>query len=109
LFCKIIKKEISANAVYEDEKVLAIKDIKPLAPIHLLVIPKKHIVSIDHLVLDDKELIGEIVLTAQKIARDHGVSKTGYKLGFNVGRGGGQIIDHLHLHLLGGWKQNNKS
>ncbi len=109
LFCKIINKEIPTDTVYEDEKVLAIKDIKPLAPIHLLVIPKKHIVSVDHLAPDDKELIGEIVFAAQRIARDQGISKTGYRMGFNVGRGGGQIVDHLHLHLLGGWKQNNKS
>ena len=93
-----------ADLVYEDEKFLVIKDIKPLAPLHLLLIPKKHIVSVDHLTLEDKLLRGDMVLLAQKIARDQGLAQTGYRLGLNVGRGGGQIIDHLHLHLLGGWK-----
>jgi len=104
IFCKIINKEMPADLVYEDEKFLVIKDIKPLAPIHLLLITKKHIPSVDHLTVDDKELIGELVLLAQKIAREQSVSQTGYKIGFNVGKGGGQIINHLHLHLLGGWK-----
>ncbi len=104
IFCKIINKEMPTDLVYEDEKFLVIKDIKPLAPIHLLLITKKHIPSVDHLAVDDKELIGELVLLAQKVAREQGVSQTGYKIGFNVGKGGGQIINHLHLHLLGGWK-----
>ena len=104
IFCKIINKEIATDLIYEDEKFLVIKDIKPLAPIHLLLITKKHIPSVDHLSVDDKELIGELVLLAQKITREQGVSQTGYKIGFNVGKGGGQIVNHLHLHLLGGWK-----
>ncbi|MBA7596482.1 Purine nucleoside phosphoramidase [subsurface metagenome] len=104
IFCKIINKEIPTDLVYEDEKFLVIKDIKPLAPIHLLLITKKHIPSVDHLAVDDKELIGELVLLAQKVAREQGVSQTGYKIGFNIGKGGGQIVNHLHLHLLGGWK-----
>jgi len=104
IFCKIINKEMPTDLVYEDEKFLVIKDIKPLAPIHLLLITKKHIPSVDHLAVDDKELIGELVLLAQKVAREQGISQTGYKIGFNVGKGGGQIINHLHLHLLGGWK-----
>lgn len=103
LFCQIINKEIPSKTVYEDEKILVIKDIKPLAPVHLLVMPKKHILSVDHLVSADKDLMGELILVAQKIARDQGIAQTGYKLNFNVGRGGGQIINHLHLHLLGGW------
>jgi histidine triad (HIT) family protein len=104
IFCKIINKETKAEIVYEDEKIVAFKDIKPEAPLHLLIVPKKHIPSVDHLELFDKELIGELFLTAQKIARDQGVSQTGYKLFFNVGKGAGQIVDHLHLHLLGGWR-----
>ena len=92
------------DAVYEDEDFLVIKDIKPLAPVHLLVITKKHIPSVDHLSQNDKELIGRMILVAQAMARDKDLVKTGYKLGFNVGKGGGQLINHLHLHLLGGWK-----
>ena len=89
--------------ILETDNFLVIKDIKPLAPIHLLIIAKKHIVSVDHLVKNDKELIGEMILVAQQVARDRGVAKGGYKLGFNVGKGSGQLIDHLHLHLTGGW------
>lgn len=102
IFCKIVDKENPAEIVYEDDKVLAFKDIHPLAPVHLLVIPKKHIPSINHVEIRDKELMGELILAAQKIARNQKLE--GYKLVINVGRKGGQIIDHLHLHLLGGWK-----
>jgi len=108
LFCKIINKKVPADIIYEDDKFIGFKDINPKASLHLLIVPKKHIPSIDHLELQDKELIGELFLTAQKIARAKGVAKTGYKLVFNVGRGGGQVIDHLHLHLLAGWKDEKE-
>lgn len=104
IFCKIANKEIPANIVYEDDKFIAFKDINPKAPIHFLIVPKKHILSVDHLEIQDKELMGKLFLVAQKIARKQGVAKSGYKLVFNVGKGGGQLINHLHLHLLGGWK-----
>lgn len=98
LFCKIINKEISSEIVYEDESILAFKDIKPLAPVHILIIPKKHISSVDHIEIEDKTLMGDLILTAQKIARE--MKLEGYKLQINVGRSAGQIIDHLHIHLL---------
>lgn len=98
LFCKIIKKEIPAEVVYEDDKFLVFKDIKPLAQVHLLIIPKKHIQSIDHVQIEDKELMGELILCTQKVARQ--MKLDGYKIQINVGRLAGQIIDHLHLHLL---------
>ena len=104
LFCKIANKEIPAEIVYEDDKVLAFKDIEPKAPVHFLIIPKKHIPSIDHLELQDKELIGELFFVAQKIAKEQRISQTGYRLIFNVGKDAGQTIDHLHLHLIGGEK-----
>lgn len=100
LFCKIIDKELPSTIIYENDNFLVIKDIHPQSPVHLLIIAKKHIPSVDHLVKNDKELMGEMILTAQQVARDQGVSDVGYKLGFNVGKGGGQIVDHLHLHLL---------
>jgi len=100
VFCKIIKKEVSSDIVYEDDKIIAIKDINPKAPVHLLIIPKKHIPSVDHLRIEDKTLMGEIILTAKKIAKEKDLK--GYKLIINVGRGAGQLIDHLHLHLLAG-------
>jgi len=108
LFCKIINKEVPVEIVYENNKVVVFKDIHPKAPIHLLIVPQKHIPSVDHLEIQDKELIGELFLTAQKIAREQRIAQTGYKLVFNVGRGGGQVIDHLHLHLLGGWKSEKE-
>ena len=107
LFCQIVKKELPADIVYEDEQVVAFKDIHPKAPLHLLIIPKKHISSVDHLETADKELTGELVLAAKKIAKEQGVSAA-YKLVFNVGRAGGQIIDHIHLHLLAGWKNDQE-
>ena len=102
LFCKIINKEIAADIIYEDDKVTAFTDIKPVAPVHLLIIPKKHIPSVDHLGREDKELIGELFLVAQKLARKCRIDKTGYRLVFNVGKDAGQTVDHLHLHLIGG-------
>ena len=101
IFCKIANKEIpTEEIVYEDDKVLAFKDINPKAPLHLLIIPKKHILSIDHIEIEDKTLMGELILAAQKIAREKNLD--GYKLHINVGRPAGQIVDHLHLHLLAG-------
>lgn len=100
LFCNIANKQKPAEIVYEDDKFVAFKDIKPKARVHLLIVPRKHIESIDHVEIQDKELMGELLLTAQKIAREQKLE--GYRLQFNVGRKGGQIIDHLHLHLLSG-------
>ncbi len=98
IFCKIAKKEVPAEIVYEDEKVIAFPDINPKAPIHILIIPKKHIPSVDHVEIEDKTLMGDLILAAQKIARDRNLK--GYKLQINVGRPAGQLVDHLHLHLL---------
>lgn len=109
IFCKIIEKKIPADIVYEDGKIIVFKDINPLAPVHLLIVPKKHIPSVDHLGIKDKELIGDIFLIAQKVARDYNLDKSGYKLVFNVGEGASQMVDHLHLHLLGGWKSSEES
>ncbi|HIE35111.1 MAG TPA: histidine triad nucleotide-binding protein [Campylobacterales bacterium] len=102
LFCKIIKKKIPSDIVYEDKDFISFRDINPLAPLHLLIIPKKHISSINQLKTQDKKLIGDLFLVAKKIAKDQGVSSRGYRLIFNVGKEGGQMIEHLHLHLLGG-------
>ena len=102
LFCKIAKKELPSEILYEDDEFLVFKDINPQAPIHLLIIPKEHLESVDHLREKDKELIGRLFLLAQKIARDQGIAKSGYRLVLNVGKNAGQTIDHLHLHLLGG-------
>jgi len=104
IFCKIVKKEIPSDIVYEDKKIIAFKSIEPVVPVHLLIIPKKHIPTVDHLEIKDKELIGELFLIAQKIAREQRVSESGYRLIINIGRDAGQTVEHLHLHLLGGKK-----
>jgi histidine triad (HIT) family protein len=104
IFCKIINKEISSETIYQDDKILAIQDIEPKAPVHLLIIPKKHIPSINYLRKEDRELIGELCLIAQKLAKKYKISGSGYRLVFNIGKDAGQTVDHLHLHLLGGKK-----
>lgn len=102
LFCDIAQKKISSEFVHEDESVVAFKDIHPLAPVHYLVVPKEHIESIAHLEGNHRDIISHIIFTAKHLAEREKLS--GYKIVFNVGREGGQVIDHLHLHLLGGWK-----
>ena len=108
IFCKIIKKELPAEIVAEEEKVVAFKDIKPVAPIHILIVPKKHIPSINEVEEKDKELLGEMLIFAKKVAEKYSLTEKGYKLVFNVGKGGGQIIFHLHLHLIGGWEKEKE-
>jgi histidine triad (HIT) family protein len=104
VFCRIVKKEIPSDIIYEDKSVIVFKNIKPLAPIHLLAIPKKHIKSIEQLKGKDKDLLASLLIAIQKSAKKEHLSKDGYKLAVNVGEGGGQEIFHLHIHLLGGWK-----
>ena len=98
IFCKIINKETDSEIIFEDDNFVVIKDIEPKAPVHLLIIPKKHIESIKEIQEQDKELMGELFLTAKKIGEDK--SLEGYKLIVNVGRQGGQIIDHIHMKIL---------
>ena len=102
VFDKIIRKEIPADIVFENDDILAFRDIRPLAPVHVLIIPKKRIASIDDLEAEDASLMGDMVLVARNIARDLNISEKGYKLLIRVGRDGGQEVPHLHLHLLGG-------
>ena len=104
IFCKIINKEIPANIVYEDAQAIAFKDVNPVTPVHVLIIPKKHVPSVNYLGFEDKELIGDLFLIAQKIAKEQKVAESGYRLSFNVGKDAGQTIHHLHLHLMGGEK-----
>ncbi len=101
IFCKIAKKEIPSTFLMENDQLMVIKDIHPSAPVHYLVIPKEHIQSIAHLEGNHKEIIAALLYAAKDAAKTLGMK--GYKLVFNVGKEGGQIVDHLHLHLLGGW------
>lgn len=102
LFCKIAKHEQKADIVFEDEKIVAFNDISPLAPVHILLIPKKHIPTIVDIEKDDIGLIGYIIYVAKKLADEKGLSEKGYKLLFRVKKYGGQEVDHIHLHLVGG-------
>ncbi|HRD02803.1 MAG TPA: histidine triad nucleotide-binding protein [Candidatus Saccharicenans sp.] len=102
LFCHIINKEIPSKLVYEDEQVLAFEDIKPQAPVHLLIIPKRHIASLKEAEENDQNLLGYILLAARKIARDKGLAESGFRLVINTGPDAGQEVYHLHVHLLGG-------
>lgn len=102
LFEKIIAREIPATIVFENDRIIAIEDINPAAPVHILVIPKKPIPTIADAENSDQELLGELILTAKNIASEKKLE--GYKLKFNVGEKGGQEVFHVHLHLLGGWK-----
>ncbi len=104
VFCKIVNKEIPKEMVFEDEEIAAFEDIHPIAPVHILIIPKKHILTVDDLSEEDTELIGKMILVAQKLARKLKTSDNGYKLLFRVKRWGGQEVNHIHLHLIGGAK-----
>jgi len=102
IFCQIAAGEIPSDIAYQDEEVLAFRDIKPQAPVHILVIPKKHIPSLDQLKEDELPLIAHMIAIANKLAKKEGVAQKGYRLAINCGQEGGQLVPHLHLHLLGG-------
>jgi histidine triad (HIT) family protein len=102
-FCQIVRGGIPAAIEYQNESVIVFKDIHPHAPVHLLIVPKKHIRSLNDLADRDKDLLSDMILTARKVAKEKGIAHLGYRLLFNVERGGGQVIFHLHMHLLGGW------
>ena len=104
VFCRIVKGEIPSNKVYEDDEVLAFYDINPIAKIHVLVIPKKHIESILDIKGEDKELIHHIFEKINEVAKILGIDKTGFRVISNVGEDGGQAVKHLHFHILGGEK-----
>lgn len=102
IFCKIASHEISTDAVYEDEEVIAFKDINAQAPVHLLIVPKKHIKSIMEITDEDKNLVSKIVKVAKELAQEKGLDSKGFRLVINTGDDGGQSVEHLHVHLLGG-------
>ena len=102
IFGKIISGDIPADIVYEDERCLAFRDINPAAPTHVLVIPRKHIATINDATEEDEALVGHLMLTAAKIAKQEGIAEDGYRLVMNCGEQGGQTVFHIHLHLVGG-------
>ena len=102
VFCKIIAGEIPSDTVYQDEEIIAFRDIKPIAPVHLIIIPRKHIPSLDQMKEADATLLGRMVAVANRLAKEEGVAEKGYRLAINCGAEGGQLVPHLHLHILGG-------
>lgn len=106
LFCKIRDGEIPADIVYEDDDVLAFRDVNPQAPAHVLVIPRKHVATVNELQSEDARLMGRLMLAAQQIAADEGIAEDGYRLVINCNAGAGQTVFHIHLHILGGRNMN---
>ena len=104
LFCKIISGDIPSEFLFQDDELVVFKDINPIAPVHLLIVPRKHIRSINDLAQDDGTVISHMIMTAKHMAEKIGVNQSGYRLFFNVEKGGGQEVFHLHLHLIGGWE-----
>lgn len=102
IFGKIIRKEIPASIVFEDDEVLAFRDINPVAPSHILVIPKRPIESLAHATANDAQLLGKLMLACARIAESQGLDRTGYRVVTNIGSDGGQTVFHLHLHVVGG-------
>ena len=104
IFSKIIAKEIPAEIVYQDERVTAFKDIHPVAPVHILIIPNREIPTVDDVTPEDEALLGHLFVVARQLARDLGIAENGYRLIVNCRGDGGQEVFHLHMHLLGGKK-----
>lgn len=102
IFCQIANGEIPADIVYQDQEIIAFRDINPKAPVHLLLIPKRHIPSLNQLNERDSALVGRMVAVASRLAQDEGIAEKGYRLVINCGKEGGQLVPHLHMHLLGG-------
>lgn len=106
IFCKIAHQQMPTELLFQNDRMVVFRDIKPHAPVHWLIVPKKHIRSINDLQPEDGRLIAEMIATARDMAKKAGVNESGYKLLFNVEKGGGQVIFHLHLHLIGGWAKS---
>lgn len=102
VFHKIIRREIPADIVFEDELLIAFRDVSPVAKTHLLIVPKKNLASMSDVTEEDTQLLGHMLVTASKLAKAHGVDAGGYRLAINTGAGGGQSVFQLHLHLIGG-------
>ena len=108
IFCQIVAGKIPSELLYQDEEVIAFRDINPQAPTHLLIIPRKHILSLAQISETDLSLIGQMVAVANRLAKEAGILEAGYRLVINCGEGGGQLVSHLHMHLLGGKRLSDK-
>ena len=108
IFCRIVAGEVPSDIVYQDKDFLAFRDISPQAPTHVLIIPKTHITSLAQLTEEQQELAGRLIIIAKKLAEKEGIAKRGYRLVINCGPEGGQLVPHLHLHLIGGRKLGDR-
>ncbi|HET6478051.1 MAG TPA: histidine triad nucleotide-binding protein [Dehalococcoidales bacterium] len=108
LFCRIVAGELPSDTLYQDEQVMAFRDINPLAPTHVLIIPKRHISSLAELSDDEAQIIGHMARVANKLAREEGIARRGYRLVVSSGEDGGQVVPHLHMHLLGGRRLSDR-
>ena len=106
LFCNIAQGKASSEVVFQNDRIIAFRDINPQAPVHILIIPRKHISTINDITPEDKDVLGEIFIVAKKLAKSENLSEGGYRLVFNCNQDGGQAVYHIHLHLLGGRKMN---
>ncbi|MDT8453004.1 MAG: histidine triad nucleotide-binding protein [Gammaproteobacteria bacterium] len=106
LFCRLVKGEIPSDIVYENDEVIAFRDQNPQAPTHVLVIPRKHISTVNDLTAEDKNVVGEMLLAAKAVAAQDGIAEDGYRLIMNCNKGAGQTVFHIHLHVLGGRVMN---
>ncbi len=104
IFCDIVNKKSPAKLVYEDDEIVAFPDIHPFAPVHILIIPKKHLSCVNDLTEEDQAIVGKMILVAKKLAQENKIDQSGYRLVINCGKDAGQVVDHLHLHLRGGEK-----
>jgi len=108
LFCRIVAGEIPGDIVYQDKEILAFRDINPQAPKHVIIIPKTHIASLTELTEQQEGLIGRLIILARVLAEKEGIAESGYRLAVNCGSEGGQVVPHLHFHLIGGRKLSNR-
>ena len=108
IFCQIADGKIKSNIIYQDDEIVAFPDINPLAPVHILIVPRKHISSLADMSAEDATLVGDMAKVANRLAKNHGISGSGYRLVINCGWEGGQGVAHLHMHLLGGRQLGSK-
>lgn len=107
IFCRIIAGEVPSETVYQDDRVTAFRDIRPVAPVHILIVPNKHIASVNEAGEEDEAVLGRLLLTAKRLAAQEGIAESGYRLIINTGPHAGQVVFHLHLHLLGGQRMRH--
>lgn len=105
IFCKIVNGEIPTTFLYKNNDLVIFRDINPHAPVHILIVPTRHIRSVNDLTGEDAKIVSDMIMAGKMVAEKEDISKSGYKLLFNVEKGGGQVIFHLHMHLIGGWKK----